>query len=78
MFIIPGLSSSPVQPHPAPIFEMEVVWLKLVGAAHQLEPYHLLLFFLGGEWHLLISEQELQSPGSDRRYAGKTLPVMLQ
>jgi len=50
-----GLSSSPVNPHPAPIFEREGVWFKLVGAAHQLEPHPLPLFFLGGEWHLLIS-----------------------
>jgi len=34
---------------------MEVVWLKLLGGAQQLEPHHLHLFFLGGEWQLLIS-----------------------
>src|SRR5215467_1972620 len=58
----PGLCSSPVKPHPAPIFEREVVWLTRVGCAHPREPHHLPLFFLGGEWQLLISEPELQSP----------------
>ena len=36
--------------------------LRLVGAAHQPEHHHLPLFFLGGEWQLLISERELESP----------------
>src|SRR5215471_10931360 len=61
-----GLSSSPVQPHPAPILEREMVWLKRVGCAHPLEPHHLPRFFLGGEWHLLISEPELESPVAAR------------
>jgi len=29
-----GLSTSPIKPHPTPIFGMEVVMLGLVGSAH--------------------------------------------